>query len=56
MMHKDKSKRHQSWRDLVTNLKEELHSEPQDKKLLIRKHPTEPRIKLKTSNQKNPSK
>ena len=48
MMHKEARYRHQSWRELIGDLKRELMAEPEINTLNLRKHQTEPRIKIKT--------
>ena len=52
MMNKDQGKRHHSWQELTNHLKTDLNSEPEPKRLIIRKHPTEPRIRLTSPEDK----
>lgn len=53
MMHKDRNKRPQTWQELITSLKKYLAAEPEGKQLIIRKFPTEPRIRLNDKSQNN---
>jgi eukaryotic-like serine/threonine-protein kinase len=48
MMMKDRKKRIQSWKELSDLIREKINAGPDSRKLIIKRHPTEPAIRIKT--------